>query len=219
MNRTSFPCFAFELFVLSATATEAAPIRYSADWVTGTFAFGDPAGLAGAHVRIEAILDPASLSATLGPDYTSWRSSSGGFASVVQMTISGSAHADGTSSGFSVGWDFYNDSGYSSGALQVDPPADLVLEGPFEVWPGGYDMTIGQLVLALPASFNSPASDGTIFPYPFENSDLIVAGLHEVCNGSRRRRVVRLRVQRFCSCREPSRARCLDVGTIGDVSA
>ena len=31
-----------------------------------------------------------------------------------------------------------------------------------------------QLTFILPASFNTPAPDGTIFPYPFENSDLVI---------------------------------------------
>ncbi len=172
MNRRLCTCIAFVVFFIGATVTEAATIRYSVDWVSGTFSNGDPLGLAGAHIHVDALVDPTTLRPFVGPDYTDWGSNDGGAMSV-QVTVTGSSYADGTTSGFNYGWHFGNDSAYSTPRFQVDPPVDLVLEGPLEVWPGGYDVTIGGLVFALPASFNTPAPDGTIFPYPFENSALL----------------------------------------------
>ncbi len=168
MNRTSFICVVFAVFFLGAIAAEAAPIRYSVDWTAGQFAFADESGLGGAHIHLEALVDPATTTPTVSADDTFWPSQE-------SITITGSAHADGTYFA-NPGWHFLNDvSGYSSGDLHIDSPADLVLQSPFEVDIGGYFMYCPyQLVFALPASFNTPAPDGTIFPYPFENSDLLV---------------------------------------------
>jgi sulfatase modifying factor 1 len=164
---------------IPARAADAAPIHYSVDWTVGAFTNGDPLGLAGAHMHMDALVDPAMSTPIVGPGYTQWfRNDLGGIAGVVQVTITGSSHADGTLSGFSYEWDFYNDSGYSAPLFQVAPPADLVQEGSIEFWPGGYDVTIGGLVFALPASFNTPAPDGTILPYPFESSDLVAQWLY-----------------------------------------
>ena len=127
MNRTSFTCVAISVFFLGATAAEAVPIRYSVDWVAGRFEFGDPLGLAGAHIHFEAQWDPATLTPTIGTGYpTSWR-----FSQVSQITVTGSSHADGTWTGYSGGWEFLNDEegGFMNGDLSIDSPVDVVLGG------------------------------------------------------------------------------------------
>ncbi len=169
MNRTSFTCTTLVLLFLGATADGAAPIRYSVDWVNGPYFFADVSGLSGAHIHFEALLDPAMSTPTVNPSITEWSGSQ-----ACQVTVTGSSHADGTWFGYTTGWTFINDEEFTSGDFHVDSPADVVIGNPFYVGIAGYQMVVSQLNLALAASFNTSAPDGTIFPYPFENSDLLV---------------------------------------------
>ena len=171
MNRTLFTCVVFATFFFVAALAKAVPIQYSVDWVPGAFTPNDDVlGLTGAKIDFEAQLDPATVTPTDSYTETDWPI-------VAQVTVTGSSYADGTYMEDS-SVQLYDDvtTFYS---LQFNSPVDIVwFEGPeFEIKVPFSNDEIPidipyNIFLALPASFSTPAPDGTIFPYAFEYSDL-----------------------------------------------
>lgn len=154
----------------------ATPIRYTVEFTPGPFSSfdpmsnGDPLGLEGSQFSLEYEWDAASLTPDFdAPDggagrVTVWPSTN----LILSLTITGSSGADGTHAGTTSGGSKFQLTDNDTTPQVVDsvqfPSASFGLPG--------QTIDIAGLIAQFPISFNTPASPGTVFPYPFQASDV-----------------------------------------------
>ena len=161
--------------ILPTNRALAVPISYTVNTTIGDFLgpdpLADPLGLAGSQFTIEYEWDPSSLTPTFDAPFggadrvTVWPGSN----TSINLTIAGSTSADGTYSGAI--------SGGSSWQLRDNdsnpPPLSDDVQFPSVTFAlPGNDIDVAGLNAFFSASFNTPASPGTVFPYPFQASDV-----------------------------------------------